>query len=147
MSWMAGTSPAMTVGPVLPGHHHVENSGVALLGGGKRIPDRLWQIGKLLHPLPCEVEMASQLGIIRAFNRYSVIEILAGRRAIRIMMHVTFAHCFIFFVVENDDDDRQLMPLGGAERLNDRVVKERAVADEQHHRPFGGGELYSECRP
>src|SRR5262249_3351889 len=35
-------------------------------------------------------------------------------------------------------------PFGGAERLDDGVVKKRAVADEQHHRPLRRRELDAE---
>ena len=44
-------------------------------------------------------------------------------------------------LVHDDDEDRQIVLLGCAERLYDRVVEKRAVADEQHHRPFRRREL------
>src|SRR5499426_3102306 len=88
-----------------------------------------------------EAEMASQLLIVRSVDRYPEMQIFAGGGAVGIVMDVALPHRLVFLVVEDDDDDRQLVALGGAERLNDGVVKERTVADEQRHRPLGRREL------
>src|SRR2546430_17696761 len=91
-----------------------------------------------------EAEMASQLLIIGSVDGHAEMQLFARRGAIGIVMDVALAHRLVFLVVENDDDDRQLVPFGGAERLDDRVVKKRAVADEQRHRPLRRRELDAE---
>ena len=88
--------------------------------------------------------MASQLLIVGSVDGHAEMQLFAGRGAIGIVVDVALAHRLVFLVVEDDDDDRQLVPLGGAERLDDGVVKERAVADEQRHRPLGCRELDAE---
>ena len=74
------------------------------------------------------------------------MQIGAGGCAFGIVVHMPFAHRFIFLVVENDDNDRQLMALRRAERLDDGIVKERAVADQKHDWLPPSGELDAECR-
>src|SRR5262245_6857484 len=91
-----------------------------------------------------ESEMASQALIVGSVDGHAEMQLLAGRGAIGIVMDVALAHRLVFLVVENDDDDRQLVPLGGAKRLDDRVVKKRAIADEQHHQPLRRRELDAE---
>src|SRR5271169_5752038 len=127
--------------------HHVEDRCLAAFRGGKRFLQGGSQIGELFDPPAVEAEMAADLLIIRAIDRDTVMEILAARNAIGIVMHVTLSHCFVFFVVEYDDDDGHLVPLRRAQSLDDGIVKERAVPDEQGYRPLSRRKLDSERRP
>ncbi len=56
--------------------------------------------------------------------------------AVGIMMHVALLHRHVTLVVEDDDEDRKIMLLGRAERLDHRIIKEAAVADQQRDRPL-----------
>src|SRR5919201_4194237 len=128
----------------LPTYHHVEDRRPPLVRGGERALQSDLQLGAVFDPLAMEAEMASDLLIIRPFDRHAEMQVFAGRGAVGIVMNVTLAHRLVFFVIENDDDDRQLVPLGGAERLDDRVIEKRAVADEQHHRALRRRKLDAE---
>src|SRR4029077_9773224 len=102
------------------------------------------QLRALFDALAMEAEMASQVLIVGPVDGHTEMQLFAGRGAIGIVMDVALAHRLVFLVVENDDDDRQLVPFGGAERLDDRIVKKRAVADEQRNRPLRRRELDAE---
>ena len=93
---------------------------------------------------PWKPKWLPELLVVRPVDGDAEMQIFAGRGAIGIVMDMALSHRFVFLVVEDDDDDRQVVALGGAERLDDRVVKERAVADEQRHRPLGRRELDAE---
>src|SRR5262249_38542706 len=99
------------------------------------------QLGAVFDPLAMEAEMASQLLILRSVDRHPKMHPFVGRDSVRIVMDVALAHRFVLLVVEDNDRDRQVVALRGTERLDDRVVKKRAVADEQRHRSLGRREF------
>ena len=68
--------------------------------------------------------MTAELGVVRSLDAHAVVQFLAGRDTIGIVVHVAFSHGFVFFVVEHHNDDGKLVALRGAERLDDGVVEE-----------------------
>src|SRR5262252_6146465 len=125
----------------LSGHDHVEDRGLAALRGGERFLQRALEVSELLDALAMEAEMAAQLLVVRSLAGDAEMQVFAGGGAIGIVMHVALSHRLVFLIVEDDDHDRQVMALGRAERLHDRIVEERAVADEQRHRALRRREL------
>ena len=69
------------------------------------------------------------------------------RDAIGIVVQVPCLHGPVLAVVADDDQDRQIVSLRGAQRLDHRVVEERAVADECRDRPIAGVRLGAGNRP
>src|SRR5262249_41222612 len=121
-------SPPPTGGPSgLLRQARIQNCRPSALDGGKRGAHGVVQFGDFFDPLAVKAEMAAQLLVVGALDRHPVVQVLAGRDAVRIMMHVAFAHGFVLLIVHDDDYDRQLVALGGAERLNDGIVEKRAV--------------------
>src|SRR6516162_212692 len=98
-------------------HHHIEDRAASILRGGKRVGQRAGQFRAPLYAPPMEFEMAAQLLVIRALDGHPEMQIGAGGSAIGIMVDMTLAHRLVFLVVEDDDGDRQLVPLRRAERL------------------------------
>src|SRR6516225_1740845 len=123
------------------GQHRVEDRSPALFGSGKGALQRSFELCRLLHPLAVEAEMAAELVIVGTIDGDAIMQIPAGRGAVGIVMDMALSHRLVFPVVEDNDDDGQLVPLRCAERLNDRIVEERAVADQQRHRPLACREL------
>src|ERR1700744_1281416 len=66
--------------------------------------------------------------------------------AVRAVMDVPLLHRHVALVIEDDDQDRGIVLLGGPQRLDPRVVEEAAVADEQCHRTLLRGELDAKRR-
>src|SRR5262245_63369689 len=85
--------------------------------------------------------MASQLLILRSIDRHTKMQVFVGGDSIGVVMDVALAHRFVLLVVEDNDRDRQVVALRGTERLDDGVVKKRAVADEQRYRSLGRREF------
>ena len=97
-----------------------------------------------LHALAVEAEMRSERFVVRPFEPRAKVHVRAFGNAIRIMVHVALFHRQIFLVVEDDDEDRQAVLLGCAERLNDRIIEKAAVADDQNNRTVARRELHAE---
>ena len=109
----------------------VEDRGLPSLGGGKRGLQGALEFGQRLDPRAVEAEMAPKLLVVGSIDGHAVVQVLAGRGAVRIMMDVALAHRLVFLVVEDDDHDGQSVALGGAERLDDGVVKEPGARELQ----------------
>src|SRR5579863_10766019 len=88
--------------------------------------------------------MRGQLGIIEAVELRAEIHVGSFGGAVLVMMEMAFLHRHVALVIEHDDEDREIVLLGGAERLDDRIIEEAAVADQQRYRPLARGELDAE---
>src|SRR5919201_5398874 len=87
----------------LPTYHHVEDRRPPLVRGGERALQSDLQLGAVFDPLAMKAEMASDLLIIRPFDRHAEMQAFAGRGAVGIVMNVTVALRLVFFVIENAD--------------------------------------------
>src|SRR5215471_17647831 len=113
-----------------------EDCGLAVLDGAHGAANCAVELRRAIDPLAVETEGSAELAVVGAVDGDAVPHVGPVRNTVRVMVQVPLLHSTVLAVVEYDDQDRKVVSLGGAQGLNDRVVEERAVADQRRDRPF-----------